>query len=139
MDNWKQERYAQINKALERIQRRADKVKRAIEAVPDEDQGQQQRQQRVSNLTSELARLQDMNDRLFDFRDRLCFYSNLGYVESLNEWQYEIRKICVRAEGFEHHQSRHHKHHHHHHHHKHHHRQRSADGVHATTINTSHR
>ncbi|CAM9231411.1 unnamed protein product [Ectocarpus fasciculatus] len=61
-----------------------------------------------------------MNDRLFDFRDRLYFYSNLGYVEALNEWQYEIRKICVKAEGFVHHQhrrdpnNRHHRHHRHH-------------------------
>ena len=104
MENWKEERYAEINKALERIHRRAEMVVRVINAVRAEDRGhqgqqqqqpqqqQQQQQQQGSNLTSELARLQDMNDRLFDFRDRLYFYSNLGYVESLNEWQYEIRK-----------------------------------------------
>ena len=134
MENWKQERYNEINRAIERIQRRAEKVLQAINTLHNEDQQQhqqqqlqpqpqpqsrprsqqqqrsqhqqdqrqedqqdqqhrrRQQQQKVSNLTSELARLQDMNDRLLDFRDRLCFYSNLGYVESLNEWQYEIRK-----------------------------------------------
>ncbi|CAM9339556.1 unnamed protein product [Ectocarpus sp. 13 AM-2016] len=61
-----------------------------------------------------------MNDRLFDFRDRLCFYSNLGYVEALNEWQYEIRKICVKAEGFVHHQQRRDPHPRHRHRHRHH-------------------
>lgn len=93
MDSWKQERYTEINKSLERIQRRADKVVRGIHTLRAEDHGQQQQQQEeAAQLTSELARLQDMNDRLFDFRDRLYFYSNLGCVESLNEWQYEIQK-----------------------------------------------
>ncbi|CAB1121405.1 unnamed protein product [Ectocarpus sp. CCAP 1310/34] len=101
MDNWRQDKCTEINKALERIEKRADRVSRMMsssssalnqEDQPQHQQQEQQQQQQVATLTNELARLQDMNNRLFDFRDRLCFYSNLGYVEALNEWQYEIRK-----------------------------------------------
>lgn len=88
MENWRQDRYAEINQALDRIQHRSETITRAVSALSANDVGQKQRQ--VESLTNELARLQDMNDRLFDFRDRLYFYSNLGYVEALNEWEYEI-------------------------------------------------
>lgn len=117
MENWRQDRYSEVCKALKRIERRGDKLARRIDSTSlsvslnQQQQQQQQRQQQqrsssnnrnrnskqedakqVALWSDELARLRDMNDRLVDFRDGLYFYSNMDYVEALNEWEHEVEK-----------------------------------------------
>lgn len=90
MDNWRQDRYSSVSKALRRIEKRADKLVRRINTSSLKNKWKQDRQ--VFVWEDEVARLQEMTDRLTDFRDRLYFYSNLDYIEALNEWEYEIEK-----------------------------------------------
>lgn len=89
MDNWRQDRYSAVSKALKRTERRADKLVRRINGSAV---GLWQHNRQVSEWVDEVARLQDMSDRLLDFRDRLYFYSNQDYVEALNEWENEVEK-----------------------------------------------
>lgn len=97
MENWRQDRYSEVSKALKRIERRGDKLGRRIDGSSvtlSQRQEHQSRQdaRQLAAWSEELARLRDMNDRLVDFRDGLYFYSNMDYVEALNEWEHEVEK-----------------------------------------------
>lgn len=88
MDNWRQGRYSSVSKALGRIERRTDKL---VERLNGSSGGLRQHS-KISLWTGELARLQEMSDRLLDFRSRLYFYSNPDYLEGLDEWESVIEK-----------------------------------------------
>lgn len=46
----------------------------------------------VCRWTDEVARLEDMEDQLLDFRRKLFFYSNLEYIEARRYWDHAIAK-----------------------------------------------
>lgn len=88
MDNWRQGRYSSVSKALGRIERRTDKLVGRLNG----SSGGLRHHGKISLWTGELARLQEMSDRLLDFRSRLYFYSNPDYLEGLDEWESVIEK-----------------------------------------------
>lgn len=97
MENWRQDRYSEVSKALKRIERREDKLGRRIDGSSvtlsqRQEHHSRQDARQLAAWSEELARLRDMNDRLVDFRDGLYFYSNMDYVEALNEWEHEVEK-----------------------------------------------
>lgn len=97
MENWRQDRYSEVSKALKRIERRGDKLGRRIDGScvslsQRQEHHSRQDARQLAAWSEELARLRDMNDRLVDFRDGLYFYSNMDYVEALNEWEHEVEK-----------------------------------------------
>lgn len=91
MDNWRKQRYSNVSKALQRVERRTDKLVERIDASSTAAPWQRASRQ-VSAWTNEVAKLQDMNDRLLDFRSSLYLYSNLDYGDALNEWENEVEK-----------------------------------------------
>ncbi|CAM9916901.1 unnamed protein product [Ascophyllum nodosum] len=96
MENWRHDAYSSVTKALRRIERKSDKLSRRING-PRNYAAQCNNQ--LAFWEDEIARLRAMTERLLDFRDRLYFYSNVDYVEALNEWESIIARICIFAEG----------------------------------------
>eukprot|EP00903_Cladosiphon_okamuranus_P010256 g9710.t1 len=96
MDAWRQDKLTTTCKALGKIDKRAGKLVNRINASPV---GTWHSDKKVARWTDELARLQDMSDRLLGFKGKLYIYSDLAYVEAVREWENEIQKICKRADS----------------------------------------
>lgn len=90
MDNWRQERLATVTTALRGIERRTDTLVRRINN--GSIVGHRQHSKPLATWADEVARLQDMSDRLLEFKGCLYFYSNRAYVEALNQWENEVEK-----------------------------------------------
>lgn len=92
MDNWRQDKYSAVSKALQRVERRTDKLEQRLHNGSSSANLSPQRTKKIAVWADDVARLRDMRDRLSDFRSRLYFYSNLDYVEALTEWENEVEK-----------------------------------------------